>query len=184
MRTLTISPENQQRLAIAVPVVALLLSLFVVYPTWQRYSALRAQIGTHQADLNALKSTPLPETVAIKPAEDDVPSEPAAFQEQLRLLVQVSGCTLRGFNLHSPAKQDAGPVRAVRANVDLAGRYSQIRGFLYQLSKSGRLYVVTQCSVTGTKSAQNGPVSAANQEPPGTLHAAIEIERYVTPPSP
>jgi hypothetical protein len=41
MALATISPAAQQRLAVAVPLIALAISLFVVYPAWGRYQDLK-----------------------------------------------------------------------------------------------------------------------------------------------
>ncbi len=182
MSTLTISPENQNRLAIAVPIVAMLLSLFVVYPTWMRYNDLVAVVATQRKSLDDLRATPLPDVGAVPPADAGLPSEPPKFLGQLRVVAQMARCRVIGFDLGASGKQDSGPVRAVRARVDLEGRYTEIRDFLFRLAGAPRLYVVTDCAVSVPANAAQSAVSALLNRPPGTLHATIEIERYVTPP--
>jgi hypothetical protein len=184
MRFFTISPEIQQRLAIAVPIVALLLSLFVVYPTWGRYTALQSTALTQRKELDALRATPIPDMGAVPPAETDLPSEPPQFLGQMRLLTDMSGCRVIGFDVGSTANQESGPVRAVRARVDLEARYPQIRDFLYRLSRAPRLYVITDCTVASDMKDGQQAVNGQPGKTPGALRATIEIERYVTPPGP
>jgi hypothetical protein len=183
MRPLTISPENQQRLAIAVPSIALLLSLFVVYPTWGRYRDLLETVKKDRADLAALQAQGIPNIGANVPAVPNLPSEPPEFLGQLRIIAQLSECTLTGFDISGTAKKEEGPVKAVRARVEIDSRYNGIRQFLANLSSAPRLYVVTECSVA-SKVKAGQPGARTTYEDPSILRATIEIERYVTKAGP
>jgi hypothetical protein len=180
MPLLTIKPENQQRLAVFVPLVALTLSVFVVYPAWGRYRGLQATIQTHRKELETLKATPIPPIGAVTPTAEDKPSEPPQFLGQIRSLAAESGCRVRGFDVSSNDKKEADPVRPVRARVELEGHFYQVRNFLTQLNHTPRLYVVTDFSLTGKTLAEQ----SANRAQMDLLRASIEIERYVSPATP
>jgi hypothetical protein len=183
MRPLTVSPENQQRLAIAVPIIALLLSLFVVYPTWGRYTALLETAKQNRTELAKLRAEVIPDVGKNLPAAADLPSEPPDFYRQLQLVAGISQCRIMNFDLGGTGKQEDGPVRAVRAHVELEARYNEVRAFLANLAAAPRLYVVTECSVaTQIKSGTSSPVRTAAKDP-SLLRATIEIERYVNKPS-
>src|SRR5689334_13812928 len=64
MRFFALPPEIQARVAVVIPLVALCLSLFVVYPAWGRYNGLRAQIAQQERELSDLRTAPLPAPVA------------------------------------------------------------------------------------------------------------------------
>jgi Tfp pilus assembly protein PilO len=175
LRLITISPENQQRLAVLVPLVALALSLFVVYPAWGRYSDLQSKIEQQQQELNTLKSTPVPEPGPVRPAAEAQPTEPPQFLAQIAFMAAVAHARIIGFDL-VPAEgaRESGTVRAVRAKIDLEGQYYQMREFLAQLARADRLYVVADMNLT--------PSGGAKQAAPGgSVHATFTIERYVTP---
>ena len=183
MRILSVSPEIQQRLAVVVPIVALLLSLFVVYPAWGRYTALRAQIRTRQNELDTLRATPLPEVGTVPPTADYHPSEPPQFLGQVGALADEAGCRIVGVDASPLAKQQVGSVRAVRARIDLEGRYSQIRDFIFRLARAPRLFVVTDLALTGTVPTAT-PGAGLPPPPTHRVRASVEIERYIALPTP
>jgi hypothetical protein len=180
MRPVTISPDNQQRLAIGVPIIALLLSLFVVYPTWGRYRTLLEIVQKDRADLAALRAAPNPDVGRNTPAIPGLPSEPPLFLGQLKILAQLSGCRLVNYDNVGTVKQDEGLVRAVRARVDIESRYNGVRAFLRNLAEAPRLYVVTECTVVNKVKAGLPIPPRTIHEDPGLVRATIEIERYVT----
>ena len=174
-----VRPEIQQRLAILVPLVALALSLFVVYPTWGNYNDLKAQIARQRTELSDLKKMTIAAPGPVAPTANDVPSEPPAFLGEIRILAHESNCRLVGFDLAPEGKAaDSGPVRAVRARLDLEANYVQIRDFLFRLKHVGRLLVVTDLEMMTTANTGN-----KNAPPSGPLHATLNVERYVTPPA-
>ncbi|MCW3097138.1 MAG: Pilus assembly protein PilO [Chthonomonadaceae bacterium] len=176
MPLLTIKPENQQRLAVLVPIIALILSLFVVYPAQGRYRDLQKTIQTERKELETLRATPIPTVGPVAPTAEESPSEPPAFLGQIRMLAAETGCRVSGFDVSAAGSKDTAPLRVVRARVELEGQFYQIRNFLTQLGRAPRLYVVTDFSLTGKTPV--GPQSA-NSSPSNLLHASIEIERYV-----
>lgn len=184
MRFRSISPDNQRRLAIAMPIAALLLSLFVVYPTWGRYTALLSTLTADRKALDVLKASPRPDVGPIRAVEEGLPSESPGFLGQVRRLAQLSGCRMKGFDVSAGPAQPVGIVRAVRSHVELEGRYPQIRDFLLRVVYAPRLYVVTECTVVPAATTVSAVGRKEAGSAPGTLRASIEIERYVTPPPP
>jgi hypothetical protein len=185
MRLFGLSPVAQQRAAVLVPVVALVLSLFVVYPAWGRYGELQTKIEKQQAELRGLRSYALPKPGPVKPTVDWMPSEPPQFFGYVSALAQSAGCRMVGYDIVPTQKTSAeGPIRALRAKVELEAEYPQIRTFLARLAEADRLFVVTEMTVGKPKTT--GPAAAIG--PAGTVQASVEIERYVsaaaTPKSP
>src|SRR5579872_6427624 len=118
MRLTTVSPETQQRIAVFVPVAALAISLFVVYPAWQHYNILAKQIEQNRDRLQSLKANPPSPTGAVLPAADDLPSEPPRFFGTVQSLAASSGCRLVDFNVVPPeANKEQRSVRPVRARI-------------------------------------------------------------------
>jgi hypothetical protein len=169
-----IQPDWQRRIAVVVPIVALALSLFVVYPQWKRYSALQVQIAKKQTELDALKASPLPEPGPVRPAVDQRPSEPPLFLEQVTAVATASGCKLIGFEVveQGKARAASGLVQPVRSKIDVEGSYLQIRQFLWQLARADRVYVVTELLV-------ENPAPSVQAAVRGPLRATVTIERYV-----
>ena len=174
-----LSPEAQQRIAVIVPILALVLSLFVDYPAWGRYSALRTKIGQQEAELRTLKATPLPPVETGRPAVDAAPEEPPQFLAHVGAIATASNVRIAGFDLVSAkdAQQEIGEVRAVRAKVDVEGTYEQIRLFLLQLGQTDRLYVVADLDLRASTAGANRVVAS------GLLRATVTVERYVTSPA-
>ncbi|HLV81296.1 MAG TPA: hypothetical protein VKT32_13505, partial [Chthonomonadaceae bacterium] len=167
-------------LAILVPLVALALSLFVVYPAWGNYNDLNQRIARQRSDLQKLKEAPpIAAPGLVAPAADDMPSEPPEFLGVIRSVSAGANCRLVGFDL-SPSGKAAGDgsVRAVRANIELEANYVQIRDFLFRLQRTGRLLAVTHLALNAAEEGSKGTASS------GPLHATIEIERYVASPAP
>ena len=182
MRFFSISPENQQRLAVLVPLLALVLSLFVVYPAWGRYSDLKTQLADKREDLAKLKATPMPQPSLKMPAVPGLPSEPPQFLAHMNALAAASGARVTGFDLTAggTGKAEAmGPVSAARANLEVTGTYVDIRRFLEQLATTDRLYVVTDVDVSSAKGA-GAQGAGAQPVVAGPLTAKLTIERYVT----
>jgi hypothetical protein len=172
MRLATISPQNQQRLAVLAPLVALFLSLFVVYPAWGRYNDLRAENEKKGRELEALRAIPIPEPGPVRPAADDLPSELPQFLGHISALAAVANCRIVGFeSLPAAGKEEAatGGVRARQAKVELEDPYPRVRDFLAQLARADRLFVVAGVELSRGK----GQAEA--------LHTTITIERYVAP---
>jgi hypothetical protein len=184
MRILSVNPVFQQRVAIIVPIVALLLSLFVVYPAWGRYKELQTTIQKQRKDLDDLRATPLPQVGPEAPTAEDRASEPPEFLGQVSRLAGAANCRLTSFDMiPAPSEKEVKPIRALRARVELKGQYYQIRDFLFRLAHAPRLFVVTDFSLsketTGSSQASGGQPLFSN-----ALNAKIEIERYVAAPAP
>lgn len=178
MSLLTLKPENQQRLAVFVPIIALILSLFVVYPAWGRYRELKMAIRAQRTELETLRATPIPPAGSVDPTAQDSPSEPPQFLGRIRSMAAETGCRLSGFDVSATEKKGTAPLRAVRARVELEGQYYQVRNFVMQLGRAPRLYVITDFSLAGKPPPGQ---QAAIHSQTGPLHASIEIERYVSP---
>lgn len=177
-----ISPVNQQRIAVLTPLIALVLSLFVVYPAWGRYVDKRATIEKKRIELEKLKATPVPAPPAFMPTADDLPTEPPQFEGQISAVAAASQCELANFDLSAPTggTSDAdkeSPVKALRARVEINADYPHIRSFIYNLGRAPRLFVVTSLDITTNTSGKGAPVQVYS----GPLHASMEIERYVAP---
>lgn len=180
MRFFSTSPEVQQRLAVLVPLVALALSLFIVYPAWGNYEQLVQERDRRRAELDTLRNTPLPRRSPILLTAPDEPREAPEFLAMVRALVRFSGAELKSLQVvESGAGQEAtGPVRPVRARVQIVGSYPQIRSFLYRVGRAPRLMVVASLEL---KSEAGTSERAGYVRVP--ILASIEIERYVVPPA-
>lgn len=178
MRLITINPVAQQRLAVAVPIIALGLSLFVVYPAWGRYRELGQDNEKKAGELRRLNETAPPNPGHVSPAWDANSTEPPQFMGIIRAMAEKSGCFIASFDsTGSGETKEEGPVRSVRARLDLIGSYAQIRSFIWKLSHSDRLYVLTDLSI-GNSTSHAGKSLA-----PGLVRASLNIERYVTAPA-
>jgi hypothetical protein len=181
MAASSISPVTQQRIAVFVPIIALVLSLFVVYPAYGRYNATRAKIDKKKVELETLRNTPLPPATNLRPTADDLPSEPPQFLGQINAIAAATRCEMPLFDISSStstavAPDKESPIRALRGKVEIDADYPRIRAFLVELSRASRLFVVTGLEITPNKPSMPG---GSTNEP---LHAKIEIERYVAPP--
>jgi hypothetical protein len=180
----TLSPELQQRLAIVVPIVALLISLFVVYPAWGRYTTLQARIekqkkelAAQQKDLTALRARLSQEAQKGAATVEDQPAELPEFMQKIRDMARRAHCGIEDLTVPRPPKPDAGVVQVLEAHVELEGSYPQIRDFLSRLNRGPRLSVVANFSLVGSvPQTQPGKPAAAHR-----LRAAIDIERFVAP---
>jgi hypothetical protein len=167
----------QQRLAIFVPLIALGLSLFVVYPAWRHFGKLGQDIEGQRRELRALKEAPVITRSSVAPAADDLPAESPEFLRQIREMAEEANCHLT-VDLSPPDQTpDTGPIRAVRAKIELDTQYVRVRDFLYRLNHAPRLYVVTDLTLATTTATNSSQPSI------GVLHATIEIERYVISPA-
>src|SRR5947208_3155686 len=98
MRPLTASVQTQQWLAFFVPVIALLISILVVYPAWGVHRDLGAQVSQTQDELGKLKIALLPSMNQGIPAVDPTPAEPSQFFGEIRRLGERSGCAVTGYD--------------------------------------------------------------------------------------
>ncbi|MBM3493629.1 MAG: hypothetical protein FJX72_04800 [Armatimonadetes bacterium] len=190
MTSATLSPQVQQRLAVFVPVVALAVSVFVVYPGFLRLRETQAEIANRRERLTNLRATPVPLLAAIQPAAKDTPSEPPEFLAGVRAMAADSRCELVGFDLTLPPapvsgekelaqggnkpeekKEAPSPVRPVRAKIEVRSDYDGIRSFIRAVTLAPRLYAIAGCEVKETSDLNAPP-----------LQATVEIERYVLVP--
>ncbi len=186
-----LSPAAQQRIAILVPIVALVVSVFVVYPSYLHNRELQDEIAKKSERLNNLLQTPMPLAATVQPAAADTPSEPPEFLASIRELAAESRCELVGFDLTLPPappsgekelalggnkpegatkSEDTSPVRPVRAKIAVKSDYDGVRQLLRGIILAPRLYAVTACEVM--------PAGDPGV-PDHYVRATIEIERYV-----
>lgn len=175
MRGLTLSPDFQQLLAVGVPIAALLISLGVVYPGYQRHGEMSEKVAKQRQELHRLKNTPLPPVGRAVPATDPEPGESARFLGHVVSLAMAANCRFVGMD-SAPVRiaRPGGLIRAVRTRVEVEGRYPQVRRFLAELEGASRVYVVTSIDLDsrGRGSRPDQPASA--------VRAIVEIERYLT----
>jgi Tfp pilus assembly protein PilO len=177
MRFFNTRPSDQQRIAILVPIIALALSLFVVYPKWQEYRELIPKLEQQRKDLAALRAAPLPSQLPGIAAVAALPSEPPEFMGQVNYLAAAANCKVTGFDLKPPTGTvDAGPVQAIKSQIMLVARYADIRAFVSQVARSPRLLALSDLNVAPVIRAKNDGF------PADALQATVEIERYVMPP--
>lgn len=178
----SLSPENQQRVAILLPIVVVIAAIFLCYPAFANYRTTLATLSARRAEYERLRSEPLPPTPAGTAAAADLPSEPALFKQQVSAIAAASRCRVVGFDLVPmvaavPAAKDAKPETAVikprRATVTITGAYPAMRSFLYRLAGANRVYVVVGIEVTSHPGTPTAPQQG--------LQAAVTIERYVVP---
>ncbi len=175
MRFFNTRPSDQQRIAILVPIIALGLSLFVVYPKWNEYKVLIPQVEKQQQDLNSLKNAGLPADVPANTALPALPSEPPEFMGEVNQIAAAAHCAVNGFDLKpATATVEVGPIQAVNAQIIVIARYADIRRFVTLLSGAPRMLVITNLAVApATRVKDDGLAS-------DTLQATVDIERYVT----
>jgi len=184
MRFSALRPEIQVRLAVVIPLIALFLFLFAVYPAWGRYTEASARSEQQERELADLRAAPLPPPVAPGIIVEAQPSEPPQFLEQISMIAVGANCHILGFDLvpagtpaPAPTPGDAGLIKAVRARIELDATYPQVRAFLYRLAGTLRPFTVTEVNLTTPGE------STLKMTTVGTLHASIDIERYVVPPA-
>jgi hypothetical protein len=170
----SISPVTQQRLAVLVPLVALGISLFAVYPAWGRYRDLQAAVGREEMALETLKANPVPPPGPILPAAVQSAKEPPAFHGLVTRLADESGCVMAGYSVAPAESKSEQLARPLRATIELDCRYPQLRSFLYRASQAERVLTVTEVKVS-TQTSQSGPVITY-----GPLKATVGLERYLT----
>jgi hypothetical protein len=175
MALTSISPAMQQRLAVAVPIVALGISLFVVYPAWGRYQDLQVEAGKLEKELATLKENPVEPPGPVLPADKRSDEESAGFLRLTQDLANASGCRLMGMN-SAPTESKADQLaRPIRTAVELEAPYPRIRGFLFQVANADRVLSVTDVRISSPGSTSSQPFGNT-----GLLKADIGIERYVT----
>lgn len=174
MRRFQLSPKAQEVLAVSVPILALLISLMGVYPSWGRYTEQRREVQKQRQELAKLKAAPLPPRDPVLPAAEDLPSESAQFLGQIAALTIVPQCRLVGLDTAAMAPPVSnGRIKAVRTKVEVEGRYPQIRRFLAQLASAPRLFVVAGLDISLQHRSRSQPGEA------GALRAVVDVERYV-----
>ena len=179
-------PEIQQKVAIFVPIVALILSVGVVYPGFNNYQETKAKVDTQRSEYLALKNQPLPQPNPKQATVLTAPSEPPQSVGELTKIAEAAGCKVSGFDLGVVANAKAaaaeekagGTVRPKRSRLNLVAHYPQVREFLAQLQRAPRVFVVTELNLSTQLTVPGTSVHPA----PGTLDASVEIERYVTVP--
>lgn len=181
MKIFTNNTANQQRIAVLVPVIALALSVFVVYPAWGRYQELQDTVEQKRTALNELKAAPLPQPGAIAPSADDLPTEPPQFLGMVSRFAMEANCEVVGIDMTSTNKlKSEGPISPVKARIDLEGSYGQIRNFLVLLGQAPRMLAITNVVISNKNVETTN--SRPNVPPPvGRIHASFEIERYIAP---
>jgi hypothetical protein len=186
----SLPPHIQQRLAVAVPLIALALSLFVVYPGWTHWRQLLAEADQKRVRLSNLQATPIPLPGARRPAAEDTPSEPPEFLADMQRIAAASGCGFVGFDLTLPPAPVSGEeelaqggnkkpdepkapplVKPVRAKIEVEADYARVRQFVQGIIGASRLYAIASLEVKN-----------ANKRIPELLAATVEIERYVLNP--
>ena len=185
-RFFNMTPEIQQRVAIVVPIIALLLSVFVVWPGWTAYQEQAAKVEAQRTEYNDLVKLPLPKPSPKIATVVLTPSEPPKSVGELSKIAEAAGCKVTGFDLGTVVSAKAaaeeakqgGLVRPKRSRLNLVAHYQQIREFLAQLQHSPRVFVVTELNLTVQTIIPGSPLKPE----PGTLEANVEIERYVTVP--
>src|SRR5437763_16824462 len=100
MRGLSMSPGTQQIVVVAAPLLALAVTLLLVYPTWSELGEAQRQVAQKETTLRTLQETP-PRVEHVIPAAEDRPGEPARFLGELTDLAAASGCTFRGWDVQS-----------------------------------------------------------------------------------
>ncbi len=182
MRIAAIRPEVQQWLSIGVPLAALALSVLVVFPAYNQYGALKTQVAAKRVQLAEMQASPVAPPGPILPTAPEVPTEAPEFLGEIRALAAQSGCQLVGFDITpSAASPAAGAVRPVRSKVDLEAQYPQVRDFLARLTEAPRLFAVSDLTLTTAAAPVGAAPGAPSARSGATVHAAVEIERYVTP---
>jgi hypothetical protein len=182
-----VDPVIMQRAAVGVPIVAVLISVLVVYPAWGRYSRLRADVEQKEAQLKAILSRPVPVRRSVAATADPRPDEPPRFLEDVRALVRSSRCSMVGFDLtpkdatkprattDEPEKPDPNQppeiVRTVRAKVEVEAGYPAVRAFVAAVLSAPRLYAITSLELSRSQLVAGA-----------TCRAAVEIERYIVDP--
>ncbi len=186
-------PHIQQRVAVLVPLVALALSIFFVYPGWVQWRKGLAETEDLGRQLAEIKATPIPLASAREPGAEDTPSEPPEFFAKAREVAQAAGCRIVGFDLTLPpappsgekeiamggneteeqkaarkAKEKPPLIRPVRAKFELESNYMGIRRFMMGIIQAPRLYAIASVEIT-----------APNLDNPGVLKGVVEIERYI-----
>jgi hypothetical protein len=177
MRFFNTSPADQQRIAILVPIVALALSIFAVYPKWQDYQAMLPKVEQQRQALSALRAAaPLPDIPGIA-SEPALPSEPPEFLGQINEIAAAAHCRVAGFDLTpSTGAVNTVPVQAVRAQITLVARYADVRKFVAQVVHAPRVFAVSDLTVAPVVRTKSDKYAA------DALQASVEIERYVTTP--
>jgi hypothetical protein len=166
MRLNTLRPQTQQMLAIGVPLAAVILSVFVVYPAWGRYRAIRAEVARKSEELQNLKDAPQPPPETLLPAAEESPAEQTRFVGEINSLAVATRCQLRAID-RAGVNAESGPLHLAHVRVSLSGGYPNLRDFLWRINHGPRIYVVTDLSLGGTT---------------GAVQANFGIERYLIPP--
>jgi len=176
-RPLRVSLAVQQFLAVSIPLLALAISVLVVYPQWQAANDLHTEIAGKRAQLSSLEATPLPDPSGKRPAVRDTETEQSEFLGAITGLAASAGCDVVALDAEATAGE--GPatlVRPLRTKLTVRGRYGQIRVLLSRLNRSSRLYVVRELSAVPTTDNLGIAVSGR------ILDTTITIDRYVIAP--
>ena len=135
------------------------------------------KVEQQQVELNTLRSVTAPADSPVTAAVPALPSEPPEFMGQVNEIAGAANCRVNGFDLKPSAGSiDAGPVKAVHAQIMLIARYADIRNFVAQLARAPRVLVITELTLAPAPRTENDGLYA------GALQATVEIERYVLTP--
>jgi hypothetical protein len=170
-----LNPTAFQALAVGLPGAAVLLSLFIVLPTWNRYTALREEVEKKRQELLQLQNAVLPPEDPVLPAAAAVEAEPADFLRQLTDLARSSACVIEDMSVVAPGEGAVGVVRPVRVRVTVSGHFGRVRALLWRIYRAPRLFAVADLSIT-TSGETSGELAAR------PLKAAFVLERYLAPP--
>ena len=183
MQAFRMNPEIQQRLAVVVPLLALGLSLFVVYPGWGRHGVLKDKITAQRKELADLKAAAPPQPGTVQPTANDQASEPSEFLGLITQMASQTQCMVSGLDASTVEKaKDTSVIHNIRARVEVQGRYPGVRQFISMISHSPRLLVVTDVTLASLTSVANPGLPQAAQS--GLVRATIEVERYIAPSNP
>jgi hypothetical protein len=177
MRFFNTRPSDQQRIAVLVPIVALALSIFVVYPKWNDYQALLPKVEQQRKELSALRAAALPPNAPGIGTMPALPSEPPEFMGEVNDLAAAANCRVTGFDLKpSTVAVNAAPMQAVRADITLVARYADVRRFVARVARTPRVFAVSNLTVAPAVRTKDDHLAA------DALQATVEIERFVSTP--
>ena len=176
MRPLTASTQTQQWLAFFVPVIALLISILIVYPAWGSHRELGRDISQKRDELQKLQSAILPAMNQGIPAVDTSAGESSQFIADIRQLGARSGSVVMGYDTSKVSDEaTANGIRSLQTSVSLRGNYKQIRSFLWLITHNPRFLTVTNSLLELDESTL--------RDDGRPLTASITIERYVEAPT-
>lgn len=171
---LEIPLELQKALAVLLPLVALLLGIFLVYPAYTGLETQQAALRSAQSELAKLRAESVVAEDRIIPAVVADEEEPNLFVGELRTIARASGCEFRQVTMLTPGSRSS-EVQARRARLTVRGTYAGVRRLLANLKLYRRLLAVTDLTASEEPGRQVLDRSAI-------VRAEMTIERYVAMP--